>query len=441
MEQMKSSKSIQFLTVFSIFLSCGSVFGQTQKELNISQAINLALENHQQLKISSVSKEIAEQQTRVAKLQQLPNATASATAGYIGDVLILDKDFTKVTTKDMPHFGNSYAVQASQLLYKGGLVKKSIELMGIREQLAELDEVKDQQSIKFLVISNYLDLCKLINQEKVYQNNRKLAQIRLENVRKYYKQGMITRNEVIRGELALQNIDQAILVVKNNIAILDYNLSIALGLPDDTSIIPTESITEKLLEGDKNYYFDLAYQSHPQLTSMKKNVELADKNIEIINTDKYPALSAIGGYNMQRPITNVSPVLDMYSNSWQVGLSLNYNIDNLYKTKEKLKLGNLQKTQLIETTVLMKQNIQMGVNAAYVKYQEAVQNANILMESQRLAQENYRIVEAKYLNQLAIQAEMTDATNAKLEAELQYANAEINVLYQYYNLIKTTGTL
>lgn len=438
---MKSSKSIQFLTVFSIFLSCGSVFGQTQKELNISQAINLALENHQQLKISSVSKEIAEQQTRVAKLQQLPNATASATAGYIGDVLILDKDFTKVTTKDTPHFGNSYAVQASQLLYKGGLVKKSIELMGIREQLAELDEVKDQQSIKFLVISNYLDLCKLINQEKVYQNNRKLAQIRLENVRKYYKQGMITRNEVIRGELALQNIDQAILVVKNNIAILDYNLSIALGLPDDTSIIPTESITEKLLEGDKNYYFDLAYQSHPQLTSMKKNVELADKNIEIINTDKYPALSAIGGYNMQRPITNVSPVLDMYSNSWQVGLSLNYNIDNLYKTKEKLKLGNLQKTQLMETTVLMKQNIQMGVNAAYVKYQEAVQNANILMESQRLAQENYRIVEAKYLNQLAIQAEMTDATNAKLEAELQYANAEINVLYQYYNLIKTTGTL
>ncbi|MCQ4034835.1 TolC family protein [Kaistella montana] len=438
---MKSSKSIQLSILFSVFLSCGQVFGQSQKELNISQAINLALENHQQLKVSSVSKEIAEQQTKVAKLQLLPNIAASATAGYIGDVLILDPDFKKVTTKDMPHFGNSYGVQASQLLYKGGLVKKSIEMMGIREQLAELDEVKDQQSIKFLVISNYLDLCKLLNQEKVYQNNRKLAEMRLENVRKYYKQGMITRNEVIRGELALQNMDQAILVVKNNIAILDYNLSMALGLPNDTTIIPTESIAEKLLEVDKNYYFDLAYQSHPQLNSMKKNVELADKNIQIINTDKYPSLSAIGGYNMQRPITNVNPVMDMYSNSWQVGLSLNYNIDNLYKTKEKLKLGNLQKAQILESTVLMKQNIEMGVNAAYIKYQESVQNANILMESRRLAQENYKIVEAKYLNQLAIQAEMTDATNAKLEAELQYANAEINVLYQYYNLIKTTGTL
>lgn len=438
---MKSSKSIQLLMVFSFFLSSKLVYGQAQKVLSISQAIDLALENHQQLKVSATGKEIAEQQIKVLKLQRLPNISASATAGYIGDVLILDKDFTKVVTTDMPHFGNSYAVQASQLLYKGGLVKKSIEMMEIREQLSELDLVKDQQSIKFLVISNYLDLSKLINQEKVYQNNKKLAQLRLENVRKYYNEGMLTRNEVIRGELVLQNMDQAILAVNNNIAILNYNLSIALGLPADTYILPTETVTEKLLEEDKNYYFDLAYQNHPQLNSIKKNIELAEKNIQIINTDKYPTLSAIGGYNMQRPITNVSPVIDMYSNTWQVALSLTFNIDNLYKTKEKLKLGELQKTQADESAVLIRQNIEMGVNAAYIKYQEAVKNANILMESQRLAQENYKIVEAKYLNQLAIQAEMTDATNAKLEAELQYANAEINVLYQYYNLIKTTGTL
>lgn len=140
---MKSSKSIQFLTVFSIFLSCGFVFGQAQKELNISQAINLALENHQQLKISSVSKEIAEQQTRVAKTAAAAQCRRLPLRGTSVMCLFWTKDFTKVTTKDMPHFGNSYAVQASQLLYKGGLVKKSIELMGIREQLAELDEVKD----------------------------------------------------------------------------------------------------------------------------------------------------------------------------------------------------------------------------------------------------------------------------------------------------------
>ena len=80
-------------------------------------------------------------------------------------------------------------------------------------------------------------------------------------------------------------------------------------------------------------------------------------------------------------------------------------------------------------------------NAAYLKWQEALQQAQLYKESEELANENYRIIEAKYLNQLALQADMTDATNAKLEAELLYANSEINVQYQYYNLMKTTGTL
>lgn len=36
---------------------------------------------------------------------------------------------------------------------------------------------------------------------------------------------------------------------------------------------------------------------------------------------------------------------------------------------------------------------------------------------------------------------MIDAQNQKLQSELDYANGEINVLYQYYNLLKSTGTL
>jgi len=144
---------------------------------------------------------------------------------------------------------------------------------------------------------------------------------------------------------------------------------------------------------------------------------------------------------MKRPITNSLPAIDMYLNTWQAGIALSYNIDNLYKTKEKLALGNLQKAQAEEALNYTKQNVEMAVNAAYTKYTEAIQNAKIQLESQKLAQENYKIIEAKYLNQLAVQVEMTDATNAKLESELNYVTAEINVMYQYYNLLKTTGTL
>lgn len=416
-------------------------FSQQIKQMTAAEVAELAVQNHQQLKVSAQNIDIAKQNINVVKLQKLPTITASASQFYLGDAVAIDKDFSNSTKVPMPHYGSSYAVQATQLIFKGGLVNKSIELAGLREQLSELDLEKNKQDVKFLVISNYLDVYKIINQEEVFQNNKKLALERLKNIQKFYQQGMVTRNEVIRGELAIKNLDQGILTLTNNKKILTYNLNIALGLPSDTEIVPTESLENKESGIGKEYYTDLAHESNPMLKSAQKNIAVADKNIEIIKTDNAPTLAGFGGYTLQRPITTRNPVLDMYSGGWQTGVSLSYNIDTLFKTKEKVKLGELQKNQANDAMTLVKQNIDMAVNAAYTKYQEAIQQADILNDSKRLAEENYKITEAKYLNQLAVQAEMIDAQNQKLQSELDYANAEINVLYQYYNLLKSTGTL
>ncbi|WP_079241150.1 TolC family protein [Chryseobacterium indologenes] len=416
-------------------------FSQQIKQMTASEVAELAVQNHQQLKVSAQNIGIAKQNTNVVKLQKLPTITASTSQFYLGDAVAIDKDFSNSTNVPMPHYGSSYAVQATQLIFKGGLVNKSIEMAGLREQLSELDLEKNKQDVKFLVISNYLDVYKIINQEEVFQNNKKLALERLKNIQKFYQQGMVTRNEVIRGELAIKNLDQGILTLTNNKKILNYNLNIALGLSSDTEIIPTENLENKESGIGMGYYTDLAHESNPLLKSAQKNIAVADKNIEIIKTDNAPTLAGFGGYTLQRPITTRNPVLDMYSGGWQTGVSLSYNIDTLFKTKEKVKLGELQKNQANDAMTLVQQNVDMGVNAAYTKYQEAIQQADILNDSKRLAEENYKITEAKYLNQLAVQAEMIDAQNQKLQSELDYANAEINVLYQYYNLLKSTGTL
>ncbi|WP_292008121.1 TolC family protein [Chryseobacterium sp.] len=416
-------------------------FSQEIKRMTAGEVADLALQNHQQLKVTAQNIDIAKQQTEVTKLQKLPILTASTSQYYLGDAVAIEKDFSNSMNVPMPHYGSSYAVQATQLIFKGGLVNKSIELAGLREQLSELDLEKNKQDVRFLVISNYLDIYKILNQEVVFQNNKKLAGERLKNIQKFYQQGMVTRNEVIRGELAIKNLDQGILTLVNNRKILNYNLNIALGLPSETEIIPVENLTNKEQGIGLDYYMDLAHSSNPQMKSAQTNIDVAEKNIEIIKTDKMPTLSGFGGYTLQRPITTRNPVVDMYSGGWQAGVSLSYNIDNLYKTKERVKLGEIQKSQANDALTLVQQNIDMGVNAAYVKYQESIQQAEILNDAKLLAEENYKITEAKYLNQLAVQAEMIDAQNQKLQSELDYVNAEINVLYQYYNLLKSTGTL
>ena len=435
------TKDIKTILSVLIGLFPALFFSQEIKQMTANEVAELALQNHYQLKVSAQNINIAKQQTDIAKLQKLPSVVASTTQFYLGNVVAIDKDFSNSTTIPMPHYGSTYGVQATQLIFKGGLVNKSIEMAGLREQLSELDLEKNKQDVKFLVISNYLDVYKIINQQSVFNNNKKLAQQRLKNINDFYKQGMITRNEVIRGELALKNLDQGILTLANNRKILNYNLNVALGLPSDTEIIPVENLGNKESGIGMDYYLNLAHESNPQLKSAQTNIGVADKNIEIIKTDRMPTLSGFGGYSLQRPITTRNPVLDMYSSGWQGGISLSYNIDNLYKTKEKVKLGEMQKNQANDALTLTQQNIDMNVNASYIKYQEAIQQADILNDAKNLADENYKITEAKYLNQLAVQAEMIDAQNQKLQSELDFANAEINVLYQYYNLLKSTGTL
>ena len=155
----------------------GIIGAQEVKNITLEEALSLAVQNHQQLKVSAKSVDISKQQTEVAKLQKLPSITASTSQFFLGNALIIDKDFSNSTKVDMPHYGSTYAVQAKQLIFKGGLVKKSIEMSELREQLAALDVEKDVQSVRFLVMSNYLDIYKLLNQTEVYKNNKNLAEV------------------------------------------------------------------------------------------------------------------------------------------------------------------------------------------------------------------------------------------------------------------------
>jgi outer membrane protein TolC len=133
--------------------------------------------------------------------------------------------------------------------------------------------------------------------------------------------------------------------------------------------------------------------------------------------------------------------MPLYTNSWQVGLNLSFNLDNLYKNKQRVDISKSQARVALESEALIQQNIGIGINAAFLKYQEAEQQIILMDDAKNLANENYEIVLSKYLNQLAITAEMTDASNAKLNAELQHVNAMINAQFQYYNLLRATGML
>ena len=230
---------------------------------------------------------------------------------------------------------------------------------------------------------------------------------------------MVTRNDVIRGELQLSNLKLALQVVQNNQSILNKQLTVALGLDEGVKIIPDESIVTESLEISPlaSYYGDLV--NHPTIKQTEKVVDIYAVSEKISRSDMMPSLSAFAGNTLQRPITTSNPAMDMYTNGWSAGLSLNFNIDALFKAPKKIQLNRLEKEKAIRQSNEVSEMMKVAVNAAYIKYNEALTQNNTLKVNKDLAAENYRIMESKYNNQLAILLDLIDASNAKLDAELQ----------------------
>ncbi|MCG2793667.1 MAG: TolC family protein [Weeksellaceae bacterium] len=413
----------------------------SQKKISVQELFDLTRQNHPNLMVSKADIAIAKQGIEVAKDAMLPNITTGLQGYYIGDPLIIDKDFSNSTKVDIPHFGNTFSADASELIWKAGSVRNNIRSQSLRSELAELSYQNNEQGIKLLVLGYYLDLYKLLNQKGVYQQNIKLAEQRLDNINKFYNQGMVTRNDVIRGQLQISNLKLALQVVENNCQILNKQLTVSLGLQEDTEILPDPSVISSIPQALSMDDYKTEVQQHPAVQIAKKSVDLYDLSEKITRADMLPTLSAFAGNRLARPITSTSPAVDMFTNSWSAGFSLNFNLDALYKTPKRLKQIQFEKNKALAQENETMQNLDVSVSSAYIKYNEAITQNTTLKTNMELADENYRIMNSKYNNQLAILLDLIDASNAKLDAELQFANSEINIVYSYYKLLRESGNL
>ena len=213
------------------------------------------------------------------------------------------------------------------------------------------------------------------------------------------------------------------------------------GIDSNILIIPTiENINHQLRERDEVFYREIAFQKNPELNAGVTQIAIAEKQLELTKTDRMPTLAAFAGYNANRPQTTGTPV-DLYSNTYQAGLSLSYNIESLYKNPKKEAVDKILINQAEQVKESVRQRIESDVNAAYNNYHQAIEQLQVSAINQLAADENYRITELKYKNQLVTYIEIIDAANTKLQAELQKLDDQTDIILNYVRLLRVTGQL
>jgi outer membrane protein TolC len=334
-------------------------------------------------------------------------------------------------------------VTVYQPVYAGGAITAGVDMAKTQNSLSltELDLTRQNVSIQAVVC--YLELFKANNLLSVYDENIATTTRLLNEMRSRYSEGVVLKNDITRYELRLSTLSYDRLTIANRISVLNHDLCLLLGLDEGTQVATNiDGELQQLPALDSRAsWLDTSFQNSPSLKLIDKQCELNLQQRKLIKAEKLPHVGLVAGDSFNGPLTFEIPPLDNNYNYWYFGVSVSYNVSSLFKTSKSALKNALEREQLNTRRAAVAENIDRTIDNTYTQYTQAFKMLETEEKNVELATENYRIVENRYNNQLALLTDMLDASTAKLDAEVRLVNARVNIIYYYYQLKYNSGTL
>ena len=422
-----------------------------KENMTISQLFQKVEDNSKSLRTSLSGVEAAHLGIESAKSKKLPDLDASLSFSYIGNALITDRDFSNVHGLKSPHFGNNFAFQAQQVVYAGGAINAGIKLAELGKQQAEVGVKLTRQQIRFIALGQYLDLYKIDNRIKVYEKNIELTRQLIADIKEKQTHGMALKNDITRYELQMESLKLGLTALRNNRSILNHQLCNTLGMNQDSQmnqgnqeiqIIPDATIADKTYGKEGEAYWQTAGTLNSPLLEQSSNaIRIAEQKEKIAKSDLLPKVAFVAADNFDGPILFELPPVDKNLNVWYVGVGVKYSLSSLFKSNKRIKQAAVETRQAKEAHAVQAEQLNNNVQAAYVQYQQTYVELETQRKSVELAQQNYDVMNARYLSQLALVTDMVDASNLKLNAELSEVDARINIVYAYYRMKYVAGEI
>lgn len=430
------------ITALCLPLICNNNLNAQQRLLSMKEMFLLAEQSSKSILAHQIGIDESESGVKSARADRLPDIAASLSFSYLGNGYITDRNFSNGQSIYIPHYGNNFALTVSQAVFTGGAVTSNIRLADLSHQMAELNKDKDVQRIRYLLTGYYLDLYKLGNQSEVLKSNIALTEKLIENIRQRHDQGTALKNDITRYELQMSNLKLQQENVNNSRAIINHQLVTVLGLDSSTEIVPDTSIVNEsqALLSEKEWQ-EHAVQNSIDLKRAETNISIRTQKVKLERSEMLPKIALIAEAHLDGPVTIEIPALNNNFNYWFVGVGVKYSLSSLFKNNNRLRSSKLALNRSRTEKELTAQQTDNAVQAAYVRLNEAHSNLQTQEKSLQLALQNYEVIDKRYHNDLALLTDMLDASNSRLNAELDLVNARINLTYCYFTLKYACGEL
>ena len=414
--------------------------------MTLNELFSTADEHNTSIKSFQSAIKEAEVGIEVAKAERLPDVDASLSFSYLGGGRITDRNFTNGFGVHIPHYGNNFAIQASWAVYTGGAIQRGINLSKLAKEMAEVNATDNQQRVRMLLAGYYLQLHNLKNQERVFEENILLTDTLIAHTKKRQSQGVVLKNDITRYELQLERLKLGRTQVQNQAKIINHQLLTALGIDEEITILPTEAFdidTEKTedAESTEAHWQRAATLNAPALQQSQLGVDISDEKVKLEKSARRPTIALVAEEHLDGPITIEIPNINKNLNYLFVGVGIKYRFGSLYKNNKKVRQARIATQTARDKHAVLEESIENAVQANYTNYLTSLAELDTNKKTVELAEQNYNVINNRYLNGLALVTDMVDAANQRLDAQLSLVNSRITVLYNYYNLKYISGTL
>jgi outer membrane protein TolC len=405
----------------------------------LDEAWATALFSHRQIAAATAMRESASYDLEQAKSARLPQ-------------LGLSSAYTQLDTAPGFSFGNgvttgpifdddNFLTAGAQInlpIYTGGAINSGIEAAEFGAKAADGQLATVIQDIRLGVAEHYMSVLRAESAVTVAKSYVASLASHTEDTRNRFEFGDVPKNDYLAASVTLANAEQRLLQAQNGLdyAQAAYNRFLGRPLPTVVSVDPTISIDDLVpRNAGLEELTTMARQTRQELTALDSRAQALERQADKARAGSRPQLALTGGYTY---LENQFLTDDQY---WMAGVSLQWNIfDGGQARKQSASLA--QKAIAVgHNRADLESMIALQVRKAWNDRLEAESRLVVAASTVDQADENLRVVRARYDAGSSTNAEVLDAEALREQSLSNHDDARFEVALAKLRLARAVGVL
>lgn len=293
------------LVIVFLFLSIGFSVNAQNKKWTLQECVEYALKNNISVKQSELNVQLSDIEKSDAIGNFLPNLNASASNSWNTG---LTQNITTGVLETQTSRNSSYSVSVGVNIFNGLRNFRQFQRAKLSQLASQYNLDKMQDDIALFVANSYLQV--LLNKAnlEVIQSQNEVTQQQISRTNDLVDAGVLPRGDLLEIQATDASEKQRIAVAENTVTISLISLAQLLLVKDYSNfdIVDDEYniIDDGFSSKNVDEVIEAAKENRFEVKIAEKNVELAEKDLQIAKSSYYPTLNGFFNYNTRESGAN-----------------------------------------------------------------------------------------------------------------------------------------